>query len=80
VIILALWLHRERPPVSESLAVVNTGELKLVTKWFAMLIIGALTLSLLAGTTLLFIPLATIFLAWTPVGFVLTMIAIVKGR
>lgn len=80
VIILALRLHRPRLQLADSPALVNADELKLVTRWFTLLIATALVLSLLAGTPILFVPLALIFIAWTPIGFALTLLAIFKGR
>lgn len=79
-IILALRRHCPRPQLTDSPAVARADELQLVTKWFALLIAAALALTLLAGTQLLFIPVALILLAWTPIGFAITLLAIVKGR
>jgi hypothetical protein len=55
------------------------GELKLVTIWFAVLLGLALVLSAFAGQHGLIVPIVLNFIAWTVLGFLFTLVALVKG-
>jgi len=77
--IAGLWLHRRREPLSDNAVDVDGRELKLVKIVFALLLGLALALSVFAGSPALFLPIVLSFIVWTPLGFLLTAIALVKG-
>jgi len=77
--IAGLWLHRTREPLPSTTLEVEQRELKLVTILFALTLFFGLVLSVFAGTPVLFIPVVVSFVIWTPLGFLLTAVAIVKG-
>ena len=77
--IAGLWLHRRRQPLSANAAEVDGRELKLVKMLFAVLLALALVLSIFTGTPVLFAPIVLNFAVWTPLGFLLTAVAVVKG-
>lgn len=79
VAIIGLWHHRASRPLADSQYHVESRELAFVKKWFAVLVLLALALSLLAGTPILYIPIMANFVIWTPLGFLLTAMAIAKG-
>jgi hypothetical protein len=72
-------LHRRREPLSANAVEVDGRELKLVKILFAALLALALVLSVFAGTPVLFLPIAVNFVVWTPLGFLLTAAAVMKG-
>jgi hypothetical protein len=77
--IAGLWLHRRREPLSANAVEVDGRELKLVKILFAALLALALVLSVFTGTPVLFLPIVLNFVVWTPLGFLLTGVAVVKG-
>jgi hypothetical protein len=77
--IAGLWLHGQREPLEAPRAPVERRELHLVTVLFATLLAIALALSGLAQNSLLYPPVILNFVLWTPLGFVLTVLALTKG-
>jgi hypothetical protein len=77
--IAGLWLHRRREPLSANAVEVDGRELKLVKILFAALLALALVLSIFTGTPVLFLPIVPNFLVWTPLGFLLTAVALAIG-
>ncbi len=77
--IAGLCLHRRREPLPDNMAEVDSRELKLIKILFALLLGLALGLSTLAGKPVLFLPVVLSFVIWTPLGFLLTAVALVKG-
>ena len=77
--IIGLVIHHgsERLPVAGG--EVDERERQLVKRVFTILAALAIPLSLLAGNPVLYIPIVANFLIWTPLGFVLTGTAIVRG-
>jgi len=74
-----LWYHRPSKPLPETVHDVDKSEWHLVKWVFAILVVLALVLSLLAGHPVLYIPIMLNFVIWTILGFVLTAVAIAKG-
>ena len=79
LVIAGLWLHRRREPIPGIVVQVETRESRLVRILFALILGLALVLSVFAGTPVLFIPVVVSFVIWTPLGFVLTVVALVSG-
>jgi len=77
--IAGLWLSRQRKTLPDNAVQVDERELKLVKILFALLLGLALTFSPFAGTPALFLPIVLSFVIWTPLGFLLTTAALVKG-
>ncbi len=77
--IAGLWLSRRREPLPADAVQVNERELKFVKILFALLLGLALALSPFRGTPALFLPIVLSFVIWTPLGFLLTAAALVKG-
>ena len=77
--IAGLLLHRRREPLPADAVEVDRRELKLVKVLFAVLLALALALSIFAGTPVLFAPIVLNFVVWTPLGFLLTAVAVVEG-
>lgn len=77
--IAGLCLHRRREPLPDNMVEVDSRELKLIKILFALLLGLALGLSTLAGKPVLFLPVVLSFVIWTPLGFLLTAVALVKG-
>jgi hypothetical protein len=77
--VVGLWLHRQREPVTGHAVQVDRRELKLVKILFALLLTLALVLSIFAGSPVLFLPVVLSFVIWTPLGFLLSSVALVKG-
>lgn len=77
--IAGLWLSRRREPLPADAVQVNERELKFVKILFALLLGLALALSPFGGTPALFLPIVVSFVIWTPLGFLLTAAALVKG-
>jgi hypothetical protein len=77
--IAGLWLSRRREPLPADAVQVNERELKFVKILFALLLGLALALSPFGGTPALFLPIVLSFVIWTPLGFLLTAAALVKG-
>ncbi len=77
--IAGLWLHRRREPLPGSVVEVKQRESKLVITLFAIQLGLGLALSVFAGGSVLFFPVILSFVIWTPLGFLLATIAIVKG-
>ena len=77
--IAGLWLHRRREPLSRDAVTMDGRELKRVKVLFALLLILALALSVFAGSPILFLPVVLSFAIWTPLGFLLTAVALVNG-
>jgi len=79
LVIAGLWLHRRREPMPGTAVQVETRELSLVRILFALILGLALVLSVFTGTPVLLIPVVVSFVIWTPLGFVLTAVALVSG-
>jgi len=77
--IAGLWLHRRREPLLGSVVEVKQRESKLVITLFAIQLGLGLALSVFAGGSVLFFPVILSFVIWTPLGFLLAAVAIVKG-
>jgi uncharacterized membrane protein len=79
LVIAGLWLHRRREPMPGTAVQVETRESRLVRILFALILGLALVLSVFTGTPVLLIPVVVSFVIWTPLGFVLTAVALVSG-
>lgn len=79
LVIAGLWLHRRREPMPGTAAQVEMRESRLVRILFALILGFALVLSVFAGKPVLLIPVVATFVIWTPLGFVLTAVALVSG-
>lgn len=79
IAIVGLWCHRAPKPIVETTCRVDDGEWQTVKRGFAVLLALALLLSMLAGSPILYIPIMVNFAIWTPLGFLLTAIAIARG-
>lgn len=77
--IAGLCLQRRRGPLPSTTIHVEKRELKLVKSLFALVLALALVLSVFAGKPILFFPIALNFGIWTPLGFLLTEVALVQG-
>lgn len=77
--VAGLWLHRRREPLPVDAVEMDGQELKHVKILFALLLALALALSVFAGSPVLFLPVVLSFVIWTPLGFLLTLIALAKG-
>lgn len=78
--LVGLWRHACREPLPEQAFYVDPQEMRRVKSWLAVLVTLALLLSTLAGWPGLFAPILLNFMAWTPLGFLLTAVALVRGR
>jgi len=79
LVIAGLWLHRRREPMPGTAAQVEMRESRLVRILFALILGFALVLSVFAGKPVLLIPVVATFVIWTPLGFMLTAVAMVSG-
>ena len=77
--IAGLWLHSRREPLAEAGAPPEKRELRLVGNLFVVLLALALALSALVRNPVLYRPIGLNFVIWTPLGFVLTALALAKG-
>jgi len=77
--IAGLWLHRKRAPLGEVNTPAAKQELRLVTILFAVLLALGFGLSMVARSSVLFPAIALNFVVWTPLGFLLTVLSLVKG-
>jgi hypothetical protein len=77
--IAGLWLHRRREPLPEAGALVERGELHLVTVLLAVLLVLALALSALRRSPVLYPPIALNFVIWTSGGFLLAALSLAQG-
>ena len=77
---VGLWRHARREPLPDAAVQVDPQEIRRVKFLFAVLVTFALLLSTLAGWPGLFAPIMLNFMAWTPLGFLLTAVALFRGR
>ncbi len=77
--IAGLWLHRRREPLAEAKVPVEKREIHLVLAIFAVILVLALMGSTFGKSPAIFIPITINFLAWTILGFVLTILSIAVG-
>ena len=77
--IAGLCLHRRRQPLPGTTVQVEKRELTLVKRLFALVLALALVFSVFAGKPILYIPIVLNFGIWTPLGFLLTAVALVQG-
>ena len=77
--IAGLRLHRRREPLPGTAVEVEGRELRLVKILFGLLLALALVLSIFTGSPVLFLPVVLTLIAWPPLGFLLTAVALVKG-
>ena len=77
--IAGLYLHRRREPLPDTAVEVEAREFKQVKMLFALVIALAFVLSIVAGAPILFVPIAVNFAIWTPLGLLLTAIALRQG-
>jgi hypothetical protein len=75
VAILGLIHHRNRDPLVSDISI-EEGEIGLVKLLFLMIIAGSLVLSLV--TSIIFGPILVNMVVWTPIGVLLTIIAVLK--
>ncbi len=80
VVIVGLWRHTRHEPLPDHAVHVDPQEKRRVKILFAVLLTLALILSSLAGWPGLFAPIMLNFMAWTPLGFLLTVVALARGR
>jgi hypothetical protein len=77
-VIIGLVLHRRQEPLAEADCQVSSRELAFVKKWFALLLLLAVLLSLLSSSPFVYAPIVVNFAIWTPLGFLLTVVACLK--
>ena len=77
--IVGLWLGSESQPLAKTADDVDKRGRQVVMRDFAVLVAMALLLSVLAGSPFLYIPIMLNFVIWTPLGFLLTALAIKMG-
>ncbi len=80
VVIVGLWRHDRHQPLPDDAIAVDPQSKRRVGYLLAILLSLALLLSLLAGWPGLFAPIMLNFAAWTPLGFLLTAIALLRGK
>lgn len=80
LVIVGLWRHTRREPLPDGAVHVDPAEMQRVKLLFVVLLTLALALSSLAGWPGLFAPIMLNFMAWTPLGFVLTAVAWFRGK
>jgi hypothetical protein len=80
VIIVGLWRHREAELPQANAPQASPRELKTILRSLAVVLLLALAFSPLAGWPGLFAPILPNFCVWTPLGFLLTVAALVRGR
>jgi len=74
-----LWLHRRREPLSATSVQIEKRESKIIKILLALVLGLGLVLSIFAGWSDLFLPVVLNFVIWTPLGILLTTVALVKG-
>ena len=77
--IAGLRLHRRREPLPSTAIQPEAARLRRVKITFACVLGFGLILSVFVGTPVLFTPLVVSFVIWTPLGFVLTTVALGKA-
>jgi hypothetical protein len=78
LVVAGLWLHDERKPLPSSIVEVEQRELKLVKLLFVSVLVLGFIFSIFARAQLFTLVIVS-FLIWTPLGFLLTIIAMFKG-
>jgi len=76
--IAGLWLHREVKPILSYVVEVEQRELKLVKILFASVLGLGFFFSFIEAS-MLFTLITVSFLMWTPLGFLLMVVALLKG-
>ncbi len=79
IAIVGLVCYLRREPLPADAVVVDPRELRVVRNLFALMLVLALALSPLAGRPIWLIPILPNFAVWTPLGFLLTLVAFVAG-
>lgn len=74
-----LWLHRRREPADAMPVVDARSELRRAKIVVGVVLGLGFLLSFLRGSPAVFIPVVVSFVIWTPLGFLLLLIAIAKG-
>ncbi len=77
--VIGLWLHRRREPTAKTGIAPEKRELRLVAILFALLIVLALGLSILARNPVLLTGITVNFVIWTVLGFVLAALSFAKA-
>ncbi|TWT82819.1 hypothetical protein CA13_42820 [Planctomycetes bacterium CA13] len=73
--IIGLWRHTAREPMPDESVPVDPMEMRRVKTFFVVLMSLSLVLSSFAGWPGLFVPIMLNFALWTPLGFLLTILA-----
>ncbi len=79
VVIAGIWMYREREPLAGAETKVDPRELRRAVTIFAAVTVLALPLSLPQIKSAIFIPVVANFVVWTPLGMLLTTIALWRG-
>jgi hypothetical protein len=79
ILIVGLRLHRRREPVPRVQRDTMRREMRSVMVGFASVLSVGMILSPLAGRPAIFAPVAANFIIWTPLGFALTAVCLVRG-
>ena len=77
--IVGLWLHRRRQPPASGQVTVDRRESRVVVTLVALVFGLGFLLSIFSNTPMLFLPVVVSFVIWTPLGLLLTMLALARG-
>jgi len=78
--ILGLFLHDRRTPSPDATTSVQPYEWKVILTVVALVLGLGMALAPLRGKPVLLVPIMVSFLLWTPLGILLTALALVRGR
>jgi hypothetical protein len=79
LVIGGLYLHARREPLPAGAVSVEQRERRLGVSLFALILVFGLALSPFRGQAVVFVPVVISFLVWTPIGLLLTAIALTAG-